>query len=54
MKYNRCCEVSNESPYNSALIDTHNGEFDEKKIVRHTFLVRGTDKLILEYATKDY
>ena len=31
MKYNRCCGVSNESPYNSASINTHNREFDEEK-----------------------
>ena len=38
MKYNRCYGVSNESPYNSALNDTHNGEFDEKKKFCHTSL----------------
>ena len=31
MNYNRCYGVSNESPYNSASIDTHNWEFDENK-----------------------
>ena len=38
MEYNRCYGVSNESPYNSAMIDTHNGEIDEKKNLRHTSL----------------